>query len=379
MDSMDNLDEYWSSELNRRLKGEILIGDDTPDNIRVLSSMLIDRGHEVRKALNGERTIASALSDPPDIILLDVVMPDMNGYDVCQHLKSQVLTRNIPVLFISASDNVFDKLKGFDAGGVDYITKPFQEIEVMARVNTQLRIRNLQERLIKQNDLLEQSNRELEGFAHTLSHDLQQPLQSIIGFSNLLLNQTATPLDAQVYEYVQRIHGAGNRMQQFIEYLLSSAHFNGINQFCQDVDCNLLINQVRQDLQFDLTKHSPHLDYLPLPTVKGYPIQLTQLFQNLISNALKYKHPERILQLTITATLKTDHYLFTIQDNGIGIKSENLHSIFQLFYLADEVQTISGSGIGLAICKKIVENHQGTIWAESEWGNGTTIFFTLAV
>ena len=372
---MDNLDEYWSSEL----KGEILIGDDTPDNIRVLSSMLIDQGHEVRKALNGERTIASALSDPPDIILLDVVMPDMNGYDVCQHLKSQVLTRNIPVLFISALDNVFDKLKGFDAGGVDYITKPFQEIEVMARVNTQLRIRNLQERLIKQNDLLEQSNRQLEGFAHTLSHDLQQPLQSIIGFSKLLLNQTATPLDAQVYEYIQRVHGAGNRMQQFIEYLLSSAHLNGINQFCQDVDCNLLINQVRQDLQFDLTKNSPHLDYLSLPTVKGYPIQLTQLFQNLISNALKYKHPERVLQLTITATLKTDHYLFTIQDNGIGIKSENLHSVFQLFYRADEVQTISGSGIGLAICKKVVENHQGTIWAESEWGNGTTVFFTLAV
>ena len=136
-------------------KADILIVDDVPDNLRVLSAILSLHGYEVRKVRNGQLALAAANSAPPDLILLDIRMEGMDGYEVCQHLKADIQTCNIPIIFLSALHDVFDKVKAFEVGGVDYITKPFQVEEVLARVENQLTIRNLQKQLQEYNTLLE--------------------------------------------------------------------------------------------------------------------------------------------------------------------------------------------------------------------------------
>ncbi|MBW4634661.1 MAG: response regulator [Iphinoe sp. HA4291-MV1] len=137
-------------------KANILVVDDTPDNLRLLSAMLTQLGYEVRRVINGQTALKTAEAAPPDLILLDIMMPDMNGYEVCQRLKASSLTRDIPVIFISALDEVLDKVKAFAVGGVDYITKPFSEEEVFARVENNLTIRRLQKQLTEQNKQLQQ-------------------------------------------------------------------------------------------------------------------------------------------------------------------------------------------------------------------------------
>lgn len=139
-----------------RQKANILVVDDKPDNLRLLSAMLAQLGYEVRKVINGQTALKTAQAAPPDLILLDIMMPDMNGYEVCQHLKASVQTRDVPVIFISALDEVLDKVKAFAVGGVDYITKPFSEEEVFARVENNLTIRRLQKQLGEQNARLQQ-------------------------------------------------------------------------------------------------------------------------------------------------------------------------------------------------------------------------------
>lgn len=151
-------------------RANILLVDDTPNNIRLLSAMLIDQGYEVRRVINGQMALKTAQANPPDLILLDIKMADMNGYEVCQHLKAAINTKDIPVIFISALDEVLDKVKAFAVGGVDYITKPFSEEEVFARVENVLTVRRLQRRLQEQNEYLD---REIQK-RHQLEEQLQR-------------------------------------------------------------------------------------------------------------------------------------------------------------------------------------------------------------
>lgn len=151
---MNFIDEFYSSPMNTA-RANILLVDDTPNNLRLLSAMLIDQGYEVRRVISGQMALKTAQANPPDLILLDIKMPDMNGYEVCQHLKSTQQTQAIPVIFISALDEVLDKVKAFAVGGVDYITKPFSEEEVFARVENILTVRKLQRQLQAQNELLQ--------------------------------------------------------------------------------------------------------------------------------------------------------------------------------------------------------------------------------
>ncbi|MEH2302016.1 MAG: response regulator [Nostoc sp.] len=168
-------------------KANILVVDDTPDNLRLLSAMLTQVGYEIRRVINGSTALKTAQAAPPDLILLDIMMPEMNGYEVCQHLKASEKTRDIPVIFISALDEVFDKVKAFAVGGVDYITKPFSEEEVFARVENNLTIRKLQKQLTEQNVLLQQeiSDRQKAESALPLSQFYLDRFKDPIFFVNL--------------------------------------------------------------------------------------------------------------------------------------------------------------------------------------------------
>lgn len=362
--------------------GSILVVDDTPENLKLLMIFLTEEGYQVRPCCSGRRAVSVAKINPPDLILLDILMPEMDGYEVCQNLKSDDRTRHIPIIFLSALDEVFDKVKAFDLGGVDYITKPFQVQEAVARVRTQLTLCQQQKQLREQNIVLQNLNRELsrsnlelEQFAYIVSHDLQQPLQGIIGFAKLLRMQYLDTLDREADRYVTRILSAAERMQHLIGDLLSYAR---VATACQLIptDCNWVLNKALDNLHLLISQKQARLIYGKLPSVLGNETQLIQLFQNTIGNALKFSRPEVSPHIEIWAEQKDDRWLFCVRDNGIGLDPQNFDRIFTLFQRLDDTET-HGTGIGLATCKKIVDRHGGQIWVESQPGEGTSFYFTL--
>lgn len=363
----------------RPAKADILIVDDTPDNLRVLSAMLTNQGYEVRKALNGHRAIASAQSEPPDLILLDIKMPEMDGYEVCRQLKAAPKTREVPIIFISALDDALDKVRAFASGGVDYVTKPFQEAEVLARIEHQIRIQRLQHQLIEQNEELLRSNRELEQFAYIVSHDLQQPLQSVTGFVRLLQLKYENTLDEIAQDYLNRIHEIGGRMQRLIQDLLTYAQVDRQAEDQQLIDCNQILKQVLDNLQEAIATKQALITNDSLPTIYGDETQLIQLFQNLISNGIKFVPDNVTPAIHLSVVQQRDCWCIGVRDNGIGIKSEHLERIFEIFQRVHANQNYPGSGIGLATCKKIVERHNGQIWVESQPDKGTTFYFTFPI
>lgn len=362
-----------------KMRGDILLVDDMPDNLRVLSAMLTNQGFEVRKALNGRRALISVQADLPNLILLDIKMPEMDGYTVCEKLKADPKTRSVPVIFISALDDALDKVRAFAAGGVDYVTKPFQEMEVLARIEHQLCIQRLQKQLVEHNQELERSNRELEHFAYVVSHDLQQPLQSITGFAKVLQLKLQNSLDESAQDYLSRIYDTGNRMQSLIQDLLAYSMVGKQGKSPAMVDLNLVFQQVLDNLKVQIAERSAVIEIPtePLPTILGYDTQIVQLFQNLISNALKFVDPAIAPHIVISLHVDDDQCQFNIRDNGIGIAAQDQDRIFEIFQRGHDTANYNGTGIGLATCKKIVENHDGKIKVSSEVGVGTTISLTL--
>lgn len=367
-----------SVDPNHLSNGSILAVDDTPANLHLLAKLLSDRGYTVRLAPSGALALRSIDLVLPDLILLDIMMPEMDGYKVCQILKSSERTRHIPVIFISALDEVLDKVQAFSVGAADYVTKPFQEAEVLARVKHHLRLQRLQQQLIERNEALERSNRELEQFAHVVSHDLQQPLLSVTGFIKLIKLKYQANLDEAVLEYLDRIAGAGTRMQRLIQDLLAYAQIGKSDAPFDAIDCNLILEKVKENLQATMDEKGTQLNYGFLPTIQGNETQLIQLFQNLIGNAIKFIEPNVVPKIEISVKQHHQMWLFGVQDNGIGIETEDLKQIFEAFQRLHSSKKYPGTGIGLATCKKIVENHGGQIWVESEVGVGTTFYFTLS-
>ncbi|MEO0848093.1 MAG: ATP-binding protein [Cyanobacteria bacterium J06648_1] len=363
---------------NLEIKGDILIVDDTPANLRVLSATLGDRGYEVRCVNSGAMALTVARNAPPDLILLDIKMPEMDGYQVCQQLKSDPKTYEIPVIFLSALDDIADKVKAFTAGGVDYITKPFQTEEVLARVKNQLTISHLRQKLTAQNDELMRSNLELEQFASVVSHDLQQPLQVIVGFARMLEKKSQNWQSEDTKKFLGHILVSGTHMQELIRDLLAYSRVNTSDPAYEPVDCNEVLSQVLNNLQMANARSNAVVDYPPLPTVMANESQLEQVFQNLISNALKFQRPNTTPRVEISVT-QEDEWQFSFKDNGIGIEPEKFPSIFQMFKRLHKRQEYPGTGIGLAICQKVIDAHGGRIWVESEPGIGTVFHFTLPV
>lgn len=367
-------------------KGSILIVDDTPDNLRVLSATLGDRNYDVQCAINGQLALMAVANQPPDLVLLDIKMPQMDGYQVCEALKSTPKTADIPVIFLSALDDVIDKVKAFAVGGVDYITKPFQVEEVLARVENQLTIRRLQKQLQNQNLRLQQlnedlkrSNRELEEFAYIVSHDLQQPLQTITGFAELMLTlKSQINLEEEAEEYVLPILDEGMRLQELIKNLLHYSRVGTKQAAFEATDCNIVLGETLSNLSLAIQESGATITSEKLPIVFGDRLQLGQLFQNLIANAVKYHRPGIPPEITVSVTPKNHHWQFCIHDNGIGIPADKTQRIFQIFQRLHTQQEYPGNGIGLAICRKIIDRHRGDIWVESDH-LGTSFYFTLPI
>lgn len=367
------------------VKGNILIVDDTPSNLRLLSSMLHQHGYEVRSAISGLVALKAIERFHPDLVLLDINMPVMDGYEVCTQLKLNEKTKTIPIIFLSALGETSDKVRAFQVGGVDYITKPFQVAEVLARVENQLALRRAQLELeqakaealraLEQEQVL---NRLRSEFVAMISHDFRTPLTSIRGFTELL---RVSPQSPETHaRYFNKIDTAIDHLLNLLDevLLLGSVETSqlqlqptALQQFCQEV---VELLQTEADLPCEI-QFSYAAEYT---VVEVDQTLLRQVLINLLSNAIKYSPAGETVELRVACSRSNqDAVEFQICDRGIGIPRLSQPYLFDAFYRGSNVGEIRGTGLGLTIVKRCVEIYQGQIQFDSQEGMGTTVTVTL--
>lgn len=379
------------------MNADILVVDDTPENLRLLEETLKQNHYAVRSAINGDLALLGARLDKPDLILLDINMPGMNGYEVCQAFKQDPKICDIPIIFLSASNDSVNKVKAFQGGGVDYISKPFQVDEVLARIEHQLTIQRQQKQIQEQNQALEESNQRLENFASTVAHDLKQPLQSLMLSGGILERRYGSESDAMTQRHLANISKASESMNQLVQGLLDFSKVGDDTAEFELVDLNQVVEQVQDNLRALIDRKQAQVSTLnaSLPTIKANQALLIQLLQNLISNGLKFQLKDSLPQVEIKVTpwkeiSGVDHpklrnrdafppesWLFEVRDNGIGIAQEKCDALFEIFKRLHSRDEYPGHGIGLSTCQKIVEHHGGEIWIKSEPGTGTSVYFLI--
>ena len=365
----------------------ILLVDDELNNLAVLSALLTQQGYTVRRVLNGQKALNLVRSnEPPALVLLDIMMPEMDGYQVCQKMKSDEKTREISVIFLSALDDVNDKVKGFDVGGADYITKPFESLEVLTRVQHQLGLRKLQQQIkieaqLRESLLQEQENREFkQRIITTISHEYRTPLSIIMTSAGLLENYCDRENPKQ-QKHIQRIQQMVQHMSSLVndvvlvneleqeEIILQPVTLN-LLKFCQTLISELQVaRQVKHQINFSNQGHEFNGEWDERI--------VRQILSHLLSNAIKFSPPES--QIDFKLVQAQDEIEFHIQDQGIGILKENRDKIFDLFYRGDNVGTIQGEGLGLSIVKKCVNLYGGNILLDTKINQGTTFIVKLPI
>ena len=367
----------------------ILVVDDTPDNLRLLSAMLSEQGYKVRKALNGNTALKTIDQVPPDLILLDINMPSINGYEVCQQLKQDPKTKEIPVIFISALDDVLDKVKAFNVGGVDYISKPFQAEEVIARIEHQLLIQKQKKQLQQQIREREKTEQTLRVYLHAVSHDLRNP---VLGFSLIFKNflkqkKETIEISRKVLEQMSK---SCDRQLNLINSLVETQQFETgiISLNCQPLNFAKLSQQLASEWHPMLAEKqaSLHLN-IPanLPPVQADSDRLWRVLENLMANALKHNDPgiQLILRADIMGEDKDDHrpqkIRCTLEDSGVGIGPEIAATLFERYQRGHQAKKSLGLGLGLYLCRKIIEAHGGEIGVITQPDQGAKFWFTLPI
>ncbi|MGE5430775.1 MAG: ATP-binding protein [Syntrophomonadaceae bacterium] len=474
-----------------------LVVDDNPVGLYATSRTLGAEGFDIITASTGQEALAKA-KEKPDVIVLDVKLPDISGFEVCRILKSDPETSAIPVIHLSATylDNE-SRVQGLNMGADAYLTHPVEPRVLAATINAMLRIRqaetslkeaaakwqttfdaindgvcilhpdfkidqcnkafetiigkkqeeilnrslcevckdlcsfnekyfthkilssdeikneeilvneswylvstdlipgvdgNFSGAVFKMTDItpakctetelkktmqeLERSNQELEQFAYVASHDLQEPLRMVSNFTQLLSKRYSGRLDSEADTMIDFAVDGARRMQMLIMDLLTFSRVMTKGMPFETVDLNKVISSVKNNLQMTIRENGAEILAGNLPAVKADGVQMSQLFQNLISNAIKFRSQRKPL-IEIKAEDKKDEWVFSVSDNGIGIDPQFKERIFVIFQRLLDMAAYPGTGIGLAICKKIVERHGGTIWVESESGEGSSFYFTL--
>lgn len=369
---------------------KILLVDDIHENLQVLFQLLNRQGFEVLIAEDGQTGLDIASDELPDLILLDIMMPDMNGFEVCAQLKAIEQTRDIPIIFMTALNDINNKITGFNLGAVDYITKPIQHEEALARIRTHLTMqklkkalqesnKNLLERhqeLASKNEELKTKNDQLDAFSYMVAHDLKNPLNLILGMTDMVLKRHPD-LDQESNDQLQSVIRAGQQMFEIIESLLLLARVGQQKIESTPLYMNEIIEQVEYRLSHLFKQYNGQLEKpATLPIALGYAPWVAEIWANYLSNALKYGG--RPPKITIGAALQEDKKIrFWVRDNGKGLTPEAKAKLFNPFTRLADTMDAEGHGLGLVIVKRIVKKLGGEIGIESCVGDGSLFYFTL--
>jgi two-component system sensor histidine kinase/response regulator len=352
----------------------ILIVDDIPANLKVLGGILKEEGYKIRPVLNGELALQVAEKEKPDLILLDIMMPGMDGYEVCRRLKQNPGLKDIPVIFISALNDTNDLVKAFESGGVDYITKPFQAAEVSIRVDTHLKI-------CRQNNELRELNATKDKFFSIIAHDLRGPISNMLSISEVISERGQVDEDT-LYSFLEMQKELSKETIQLLENLLiwARSNTNRIEYEPEDLNLNSLIKECIEAANIQaMNKHILISDNTPDQCqIFADENMIRLIVRNLLSNAIKFTPHGG--QINISSNIAPDQStVISVKDTGIGIPPDMLKNLFRVDVSSKRHGTDgeATNGLGLMLCKEFVEKHGGKIWVESEEGKGSVFNFSI--
>lgn len=412
-------------ELNRKTDIKILVVDDREDNLFSIEAILEKDNYTIVKANSGRAALKILLREHDfSLILMDVQMPELNGFETATIIYEREKLRDIPIIFITAHD--YDEefiFKGYKMGAADYIYKPinpqllrvkvsvFVELyrknhllvqhekkllaanrslqkEIEERRASEEKVRSLNAQLIENNAHLKAVNEELDQFAYVASHDLQEPLRKIMVFSDKIMMKGH---DEETEKYFRKIISSSRRMQSLINDLLSFSRHSMSSSDFKETDLNVLVRDAISELEVEIEKSKASIQFEGLPVICAIPSLMQQLFYNLINNAIKFRRKsvppvvkiqaEKMKKSEIEKFAKnangTGYYKITVSDNGIGFDDKYADEIFMVFKRLHSYHEFEGTGVGLSICKKIIEKHNGFITAQSKVNKGSTFIVGL--
>ena len=410
------------------MQPKILLVDDREDNLLAIETIFEPDGYRFVKANSGREALKILLREFDfALILMDVKMPNLNGFETASLIYERDKLKHIPIIFITANNFGDENLyRGYQAGAIDYIYKPIKpevlrakvsvlidlyrknrqllaqeqrlvainkslEMEIKERKASEEKVKHLNRQLLENIASLEQANKDLDRFAFMASHDLQEPLRKIRMFSDRLAMRYNELMDEDGRTNILRIHKAAERMQNLITDILTFSKISVDNPSFVDADMNALINDVIVELDDEIKSKGAKLVVENLPTLSVNPSLIKPLFHNLIGNALKYskKDTNPVVKISseisahlngkTTPGVSSKYCRIYIQDNGIGFDQKYAEEIFGMFKRLHHNSEFQGTGIGLALCKKIVEQHKGYISARSKINEGSTFIVSLPV
>jgi signal transduction histidine kinase len=404
----------------------ILIAEDSPTQAQQLKHTLERHGYQVTTTVNGRQAMEAARTCKPTLVISDVVMPEMNGYQLCQAIKADSELKNIPVILVTTLADPQDVIRGLECRADNFIIKPYDEHYLLSRIQfvklndemhhgdhdgtaaeihfngqrhlitaDRLQILNLllstyeaaiqknqelsraKDSLRMVNESLQTSNADLEAFSYSVSHDLRAPLRSISGFSRILAEECAAQLDENGKELLQRVQSACHRMEELIEALLNFSRVARSEMNRQEVDLSALATAVIVDLQKAQPEREVDCRIAKGLSATGSASLLRSVFENLLGNAWKFTSKRPSAAIEVGMNINGNERVFFVRDNGVGFDMQYAERLFGAFQRLHSTSDFPGTGVGLATVQRIIRRHGGRIWAESAVDAGATFRFTL--
>jgi two-component system sensor histidine kinase/response regulator len=360
----------------------ILLVDDKQENLFALEELLRQPDRQLFRALSGNEALRLLLKHEFAMVLLDVEMPGMDGYEVAQLMRSAARTKVIPIMFVTAGDRSEERtFRGYEAGAVDFLYKPINAHTLKSKVDVFIELyRKTQElelanaQLALMSAQLAEKVADLENVSQTLSHDLRAPLRSIRAFSQVLAESVEGKLNEEGIDALDRVLKGGARMVRMIDDLYGLLRLSANEIEPIEVDIRSVLGDVLDSLRSDIEACSAAITHDELPLVRGNRMLLGQILQNLLANAIKFRSSEPP-KIHINAKRRADAWELGVRDNGVGIDASDRERVFRLFERL--TNDAAGTGVGLALCKRAVEKLGGRIWVEPEPGPGTKFCFTI--
>ena len=357
----------------------ILVVDDNKENLKVVSNFLKNEGYQIALSLNADDAMNILRNNDIDLVLLDVMMPGTDGFSMCRQMKKEPALAEIPVVFLTAKTETSDLVEGFESGGVDYITKPFQKEELIARVNNHIELTHTKKQVLKQAKQIERINRTKDRLYSVIAHDIKSPFSNISMLISTLAEGYLEPGTEEYEEILQSINNSSQETYALLENLLqwTRSQTGDLEISPETLDLQKLSGDVARFLgpsaiKKDITIQSEVPDNLQM---KGDPNMMRSVLQNLVNNAIKFTHEGG--KVSIMARKERGEVIIQVADTGIGISEENIKKLF-----VDEGQLTTrgtrdekGSGLGLLLVKDFVQRNGGRIELSSKVGEGST--FTL--
>ena len=364
----------------------LLLVDDVPENLLAVEAALEPLGHRCIRASSGEEALKHLLVDDVAVIVLDVQMPGMDGFETALAIKQRERSKDIPIVFLTAINREDDhRLRGYETGAVDYLFKPVEPELLRAKVGVFLDLHLKSRLLIEQGQALarrtmelERSNADLEQFSYVASHDLQEPLRVISGYLELLEDHLGDRLDDEGRDWLRRCTRASERMSSLITDLLTYARAGSGGGEPADVDLDAAVQVALDAVELAVADAGATVEVdRPLGWARAVPGDVERVLQNLVANSIKNRGDDPLV-VRIGATDHGDHVEVRVADTGAGVAEEDLERVFGRFERLGD-QPYPGTGLGLAVCRRLVERAGGTIWMErnAEPGSGVTVRFTL--